>query len=241
MLVRDVGRAVLGAALDLLYPPFCVACRAGGSWWCDKCRASVEQLPRDPCLHCLSTEDGHAPASCDGVLPFAGVVSTGFYHSQPLRRLVAELKYQGVTAAGPCLDEYLRSFAAARSAPFPWRDEDSLVIQPMPLAPDRERDRGFNQAAWIAGRLCAAWSLRGDMADVLLRGRRAMTQADLEHREDLRAANVRGIFQATQLLVSPVLLVDDVVTTGSTAAEAARVLMAAGAPRVYLATLAVGK
>lgn len=230
-----------GHILDVLYPARCVACRRAGDWWCLECRKAVEAPGCDPCPRCLSLDATHDVWSCSGALPFYGVVSTGYYHSQPLRRLVAELKYQGVTDAGAALDEYLRSVATARLAPFPWADESTLVIQPMPLAPVRERERGFNQAEWIAERMRSAWAANAEVIRVLMRRPSGFAQADLAHHTGLRQANVNRSFAAAARLGRPVVLVDDVVTTGATAAEAARVLMAAGAPRVYLATLAVGK
>lgn len=239
--MRHFVRQTADRVLDVLYPARCVACRAPGAWWCADCRKAVEAPARDPCPRCLSLDATHDSGSCRGKLPFHGVASTGYYHAQPLRRLAAELKYQGVTAVGPDLETYLRDRAALRSAPFPWAGESSLAIQPMPLAPARERNRGFNQAAWIAERMRTAWRIRGTGVGMLVRRPRAAAQAELDHDPNLRAANVRGAFAATRRLTGPVLLVDDVVTTGSTAGEAARALLAAGATRVYLATLAVGK
>jgi len=211
--------------LDLLYPPQCVACKQKGAWWCAQCRGDVERL-------------GAQDVPLEGTLPFAGVLATGFYHSPSLRRFISELKYQGVTAAEKEVEAYLRE----TSLPQPWKEESSLVIIPMPLADGRERERGFNQAAWIAARLKNAWNVPGEIRhDLLLRRKTVAAQAELDHDAALRSANIRGAFQVVGSISDPVLLVDDVVTTGSTAAEAARALIDAGAPRVYLATLAVGK
>lgn len=211
--------------LDLLYPPRCVVCRQGGAWWCARCRGDVERL---------QTTEG----VLEGEHPFACVLATGFYHSPPLRRLIASLKYDGVTVAEGDVEAYLRETLL----PLPWKDESSLTIIPMPLADSRERERGFNQASWIAARMKNAWNIPGVIrTDVLARRKTVAAQAELEHDAALRSANIRGAFQVIGSVTSPVLLVDDVVTTGSTAAEAARLLLDAGAPRVYLATLAVGK
>ena len=227
-------RRFAGRVLDTLYPPRCVACRRSGDWWCASCRDAVERLTNRPCSRCLATDLRHV---CNGTLPFAGVVSTGFYHSRPLRRLIAELKFQGMTAVGADLESYLRDWSAS----FPWAGETQLAIQPMPLAPGRERHRGFNQAAWIAERMRVAWNIPGNRSALLARRPSTFAQADLNHDGKLRKANISGTFVATRAVACPVLLVDDVVTTGSTAGEAAQILMQAGVPRVYLATLAVGK
>jgi ComF family protein len=232
--------AFLNPLLDLLYPPKCVCCSSMQDWWCVTCRSAVETLAQQPCARCLSLEAGHDAASCAGELPFTGVVATGFYHSPPLRRLVGSLKYDGVTASAQAVEEYLRT-TYARLDVLPWEHESSLMIHPMPLSVCRERERGFNQAAWLAERFRVAWNIRGDMADCLIRARGSMAQADVAHNLRLRRANVQGQFRCSIPVFAPMLLVDDVVTTGSTAAEAARALLRAGASRVYLLALALGK
>jgi ComF family protein len=235
--LRRLGRGLL----DIIYPPFCVVCGASGrSWWCASCRSRVETLKSDPCPRCLSVAEEHDRRSCTGGLPFAGAVSTGFYHSKPLRRCIAEIKYRGVTAAEHDVEEHLRSFASSRSVPFPWAGEKDVVIQPLPLAGSRERDRGFNQAKWIAERMRRAWLPDADVVSALARVSAAAAQATIQDHA-LRSANVRGTFASVHPVSGAVILVDDVVTTGSTAAEAARALIRSGASSVYLAALAIGK
>jgi predicted amidophosphoribosyltransferase len=227
-------------ALDVVYPPVCVACRAPGAWWCAPCRTAVHLVPHYPCGRCLRTERGHSASACEGALPFSGVVTTGFYHSVPLRRLIAELKYQGVTVVATAVEQYLRDVRPSGAAPFPWSHHTEIQLIPMPLSAARERDRGFNQAEWIADRMRAAWAPQIPVRCALARRHMRAAQAQLGHDAALRAANIRSAFVALMPLHGSVILVDDVTTTGSTAAEAARVCFAAGAEKVYLATLAVG-
>jgi predicted amidophosphoribosyltransferase len=233
-------RRIKELLLDVLYPPFCVACGARGSWWCASCRDHVELLKGDPCPRCLKTEPDHDTGSCEGHLPFRGVVSTGYYHSKPLRRFIAEVKYKGVTAGEREVEAYLAQFASKRALPFPWSHEQNVFIQALPLAAPRERDRGFNQAAWIAERFRRTWLPDAKIIRALDRRPSDMTQASLENKA-LRSMNVRGEFVAVSRISGAVILVDDVVTTGSTAAEAAHTLIRAGASAVYLASLALGK
>ncbi len=233
-------RRIKETFLDIVYPPFCITCGASGSWWCASCRDHVELLMNEPCPRCLAAEPDHDHQACSGILPFAGVVSTGYYHSKPLRRFIAEMKYKGVTASDRDVEAYLAAFSPKRSGPFPWVHERKLSMQPMPLSAPRERDRGFNQAEWIAKRLERTWLPKTKIIQSLVRRPSGMTQASLEDHA-LRSANVRGEFIATKPVHGSVILVDDVVTTGSTAAEAARTLIRAGADKIYLVSLALGK
>src|SRR3989338_8528142 len=142
--------AIVSHVLDLLYPPRCLSCHSAQDWWCEECRKAVETLPQDPCARCLSLD--HAAVACDGVLPFSGVVATGFYHSPPLRRLVGSLKYDGVTVSSDAVECYLQDVVSRRAVPLPWEGETSVLIHPMPLASGRERTRGFNQSALFSER-----------------------------------------------------------------------------------------
>lgn len=229
----------LSLLLDIVYPPSCIHCGTRGFWWCETCRNGVERLEQDPCAKCLKI---HSGASCHGSLPFDGVVACGYYHSPPLRRMVAAVKYQGVTALARDVEIFLSQERTVRSMTFPWSHELSLSLFPMPLASSRERERGFNQAAWLAERMRAAWHLSGQCLDqdIITRSPLISPQAEIED-PHLRAANVSGSFAIHGTVPEAILLIDDVVTTGSTAQEAARCLKKAGAKRVYLACLALGR
>jgi len=177
---------------------------------------------------------------CSGELPFAGVVALGYYHSQPLRAMIADLKYRGVTASSPDVESFIQFALSRRSLPLPWDQESQMVFVPMQLSASRMRERGFNQAEWFTRRVMAVLDPHAPMEDALVREDRPIAQASLED-IDARRANVRGAFTVLQTITSSVILVDDVITTGFTAAEAAQALLQAGAPRVYVLTMAIGK
>lgn len=125
--------------------------------------------------------------------------------------------------------------------PWPWAGESSFAIQPVPASPARVRARGFDQASLIADALQRTIIPWGDRVDILVRSGNATPQASLEH-GPLRRANIAGAFQVKPVPVPhSVLLVDDVLTTGSTMGEAARTLRQAGAEQVFGFAVAVGK
>lgn len=223
--------------LDIIYPPYCISCSASGRWWCEACRVSVERPAYHPCPRCLSVDHREL---CDGPLPFDGVIVLGFYHSKPLRRLITELKYGGVTSLNREVECFFLDRAASYEWEFPWGEVAPKQIQSVPLASARLRDRGLNQSHTIAERIREAWLPHAVMIDAIDRLPSGVTQASIHDRK-ARQANVKNIFVAEHRIQGSVLLVDDVVTTGATAADAARCLKNAGATSVYLAAVAIGK
>jgi ComF family protein len=127
-----------------------------------------------------------------------------------------------------------RVFASDRGAHFP--SDGRRVVVPVPTTERRVRERGYNQAALLAERV--GRDLRIPVRRGLVRVPGGPSQTSL--RAEARRENVRGVFRAGSASVADahVLLVDDVLTTGATAGEAATVLRASGAATVVLLTFA---
>ena len=145
----------------------------------------------------------------------------------PVTRLVHALKYQGALANARVFGLRLAAMAALEA-----QAAQTLVV-PMPLHPRRLAERGFNQSREIARVI--ARSLEQPLVEPALRRVRATThQVGLSRAA--RLGNLHGAFMANANVVAGrrVILVDDVVTTGSTATEAAATLVAAGATRVEI-------
>ncbi len=232
-------RVVLERVVGVLFPAHCVSCSAYGEWWCTRCRESAETLTRDVCASCASVKREH---ECSTLVLLDGLVVSGFYHDPRLRAVIQQLKYKGATCLLPSIALFCRNWRDVRVDPWPWAGLSDLVIQPLIGAPAKVRERGFDQArliADIARESIVPWARPVDLLD---RRDNPQTQASLAV-GPLRAANVSNVFsiKADTPIPSNILLVDDVLTTGSTMREAARVLRKAGAKKIFGFALAVGK
>ncbi len=241
------------AITDFLFPPFCLCCKKPGEWWCEGCWSSVQRLDSQICPKCLSI--GQCADKC-GDLPFASVFAFGYYHDPKLRPIITALKFNGTKAVLIELEKFITSHPRAKYLEGLFL---SGTIVPMPLADKRLRERGFNQAELIAQTLtiCNSQLVTSDHSgvtsyklqvtkdievctDILIRVGHRAPQSSLEHDLAKRQENIKNSFECKGSVPENIILIDDVATTGATAAEAARVLLEAGAKNVHLVCLAIG-
>jgi ComF family protein len=202
---------------------------------CGRCRQRFSAVaPR--CESCaLRVPDGVTRCGdCIKRPPPFNRTLTAFDYAHPWDGLITKLKFQAALDLAPALARCLADTWAASAWPRPG------LLLPMPLSPQRLRDRGYNQAWEIARRL--ARRLRCD-ADARLLLRIKDTPHQLAFPPERRAANVRGAFaveptRRAELRGREVTLVDDVMTTDATAVEMAEVLRQAGAAQVNVWVLA---
>jgi ComF family protein len=141
-------------------------------------------------------------------------------YEAPVDGLLARFKFHAGLASGEVLARLIVAIVDMPAA--------DLVV-PVPLHRGRLGQRGYNQALELARPLARAWQLPLSL-QALHRVRATAAQSELTAPE--RRRNVRGAFAARDVAGRRVLLVDDVITTGSTVREAARTLLAAGASEV---------
>lgn len=229
-LARDLLRTAKRADfLEAVFPQRCLVCGRFGAALHDECLADFPRAERPRCRVCWAPSRALVCARCelDDARDGFTELRTPFRFTGDARRAVLEAKFRGVTALLPVLAR-----ATAHSIEPSWRPD---AVIPIPLAPNRERRRGFNQAAILANEIAEVAGL--DAApDRLRRVRSSEAQASLNAVD--RATNVIGAFEARNLRGRRVLLVDDVTTTGATLNEAARAVREAGAVTVFAVAVA---
>ena len=224
--LRDSLRALASKAL----PGSCLLCAAdsASSLLCPACTADLPRQAATVCPQCaIETPLGERCGNCLKSLPAFTRTIAPFRYEFPVDRLVQALKYSHRLPLA-------KWFGNSLSGQITAGEHDLLL--PLPLHPLRLRDRGFNQSAEIARAIHNRLGIPMHV-DCLTRIRATPPQAALPLKE--RARNVRGAFECTaDLSGKRILLVDDVMTTGSTLRECARVLQLHGAVQITLAVAA---
>lgn len=231
-------------AADLLFPPGCTLCGSDFGddptsceellQLCESCRNELlgRPLPRCPkCGVALAAASQHCVSCASHRYRFAEVLVLGQYE-ETLREAILRTKHVGEQPLACSLARLLALEGAERVAA--WRPD---AVVPIPMHWRRRWRRGANHAEAIAEQLARSWQLR--MAAAALRRRRnTIPQAELAPTR--RFENLRGALKVSgsySFSAARVLLVDDIMTTGATMNEAARVLLRAGCQSVYVAVL----
>jgi ComF family protein len=246
--MKSAVKAAAASLFSLLFPSDCRICQTplitiSNLPVCEPCLAKILPLDGILCRVCgeklfssyIETDEGALCGMCRRAQPhFRRAVAYGAYEGA-LRDVVHLFKYDGVKPAGKLLGKLLHDAASAMALP------DSVIVVPVPLWSGKRHTRGFNQAEAIALTSLSfqsSGSIQLDTA-VLVRTRETASQTGLTRHQ--RRANVRGAFAVVKperVKGRSVLVVDDVMTTGTTAGECARVLRRAGAKEVFVATVA---
>jgi ComF family protein len=234
---------LLHALLDLVFAPVCLGCdgliASGDSarLVCRRCRSHLRRPPPPTCGRCgaplRQTGREHRFHGCDECAAWPDALRlarSACLMEPPADRLVHELKYRGWPAlAGPLGERMAR-------LEWPAEAHEPAVCVPVPTTAKRLRERGYNQAERLAQAVGRASSR--EVQPLLRRVSGTRTQTALQ--PAARAANVAGAFAPAEqgIAGAHIILVDDVLTTGATAVECARVLSDAGACCVRLLTFA---
>jgi ComF family protein len=233
---RSGGAAGIGTKMAMRLPSLCAICHGWGrARVCAECLTTfAARVPR--CERC-ALPIGAGMRVCGACLtappPFDGARAAVHYRA-PWDRLVTAFKFHGALELAPLFATLLVDSAAADAADLP----DLLL--PVPLADERLRERGYNQAWELARRGARRLAIAAD-PHLLLRIRATPHQLALPL--EARGGNVRGAFaieprRRAEIAGRRIAIVDDVMTTGSTASELAQMLKQAGAVHVAVWVLA---
>lgn len=236
-MLHPLLEVALHGVRGLLFPRTCLVCQRllapEGRWLaCDDCLATVDRLPASGCDRCgHPLPRGRDCATCGVLHPtIRSARSFCWADGATARTLLHALKYDGWPAVAEGMAECMRG-AVQEVVPDP-------CLLPVPLAPGRQRERGYNQSELLARHLARLWRC-AVLPDALRRVRETPTQTLLTRSD--RFANVANAFEVTagrvpRLRGVSCVLVDDVMTTGATLNACAAALDAAGVEHITAIT-----
>jgi ComF family protein len=207
--------------LDLLYPTKCVLCRR------------LITPPGKPriCPDCWD-ELSRPPAGADTKGDFFSRCVSAVYYEGAMVDAIHRFKFNGNTAYASAFGELLASCI------YEQLDEEYDLMTWVPVSRDRYRKRGYDQSQLLAQE--AARRLGRELTPVLKK-KRGVTAQSRQTDKESRKVNIAGAFRVLDKAAvegQRILLIDDIVTTGSTLSECAKCLLMAGADKVVCATLA---
>lgn len=232
---------VLSAILDFFYPPLCLGCGArvpAGEYLCPRCLCDCVPLPltcEQSLLHIASLT-----TACDATRMLVG---WEYEHDGVIGRCIHALKYRRMHRAGiwlgALLGERLVSDTLATSCGML---DDGPVLLPVPLHRLKRIERGYNQSEFLCRGIAEECGIEWERC-LLTRRRYTTSQSAAKLDQEARQRNVRDAFvvdpgRARELHGRPLILVDDLVTTGATVSACVDVLVSAGFPDVRILAIA---
>lgn len=221
-----------------MYPQKCPFCgKIEKQRICKECRKKILPVEEPRCKKCGKPIREAEKEYCYDCTMIRHVFEEGrsiWIHKEPVSRAVYALKYQNRRI-------YAKAFGEEMAYQYGYylREKKVELIVPVPLHRKKMRIRGYNQAALLAEVLGEITGISVD-EDILVRVKNTKPLKQLNDKE--RRRSIRGAFSVRKSVwAKTIVLIDDIYTTGSTLDEAARVLLKAGAEKVYFLTISIGQ
>lgn len=221
--------------LDCIFPIYCISCNNyGNNYLCEECFGFLEPAEHQICIICKKPSlSGLTHSGCQSPLSPDAVISLFYYDKALLSELIIAGKYKFVRHIFIELAEIL-NFQLKHN--FDFLFQDTAIITIIPLHKFKQRWRNFNQTEILAKHLSESRQI--PYINSLEKIKYGKIQKDLSL--EARHLNIRGSFKITNknfVSGKQIILLDDVLTTGSTLIEATKILKRAGATKVYCLTL----
>lgn len=217
---------IVRSFLALLYPPLCLHCNQGVRFppnpLCEWCIKQLELIdPSERCSTCFSSEISEAVSYCTCCLkqpPLWQSMAAAFDYEGPASSLIRQFKYGNQ----PYLAKGAAAFMAAQFLRLNWEMPDLIIPVPMPLL--KKWDRGYNQTELLAAELGNL--LQVPVQQRLRRSNGTWSQAGLSRHQRLEISlSTFQLKKGDSLSNKHILLIDDVITTGSTLRCCAEVIL----------------
>ena len=212
---------MVARALDVVFPPRCAGCAQGAWPFCPRCRTALVPLQPPWCERCGRPRPDPAKRCRECPPPPLAGARAPFLYAGPARAAIIRLKFSGWRSVAAALADAMVAIGPSSADAVTW----------VPLARRRLAERGYDQARALA----VAVGARLDLPVVRLARRVIATGPQARRTGEERRAAMKGAFRPTGLRApTSVLLIDDVLTTGATAAACAEAVVGAGARQVTL-------
>jgi ComF family protein len=238
-------KTLLHGLCDLVYPPICAVCHKRTSstapltHCCPQFETLIKQNTQPSCPTCMRPVKRSLPKEyfclCQQRMPDFDFAWSACQFNHQLRSLTHAYKYHQKTGLRKLFGQIMIDFVNHNHLDIHQFD----LILPIPLHATRKRERGYNQSELLAIQIAQSFNIN-IINNILIKQRSTESHALLDKKE--RWTNIQGAFRirrSKELKNKSILLIDDLLTTGATASEAAKILKENGAKTVGVFTLAI--
>ncbi len=219
--------------IEFIFPHLCLGCGAyseNEKVVCDACEKNIELIQLPYCLRCFSSisEDIRCFTCKDDTLPLLSYAD----YTGPMREIIIQYKFKGITSPSQIFAERIYKMYSELL-----HETDADFLVPIPLHRSREAERGYNQASIFATEISKHLNVPLN-EDIITRIKKRKHQAKLAIAD--REKNIQSVFHVEEITEDEIncIVVDDVVTTGSTVVEATKVLEESGYKVVAVVSIA---